>query len=340
MLELERIDKRLGTFRVSELNLDEREGEYFVLLGPSGVGKTVLIELIAGLMPPDAGTIRWNGRDITSAPPETRNFAVVYQDYALFPHMTVKQNIAYGLPSKDGRSRLDALVANVGIQDLLHRYPGTLSGGEQQRVALARALITDPHLLLLDEPLAALDLTTRRRLRGELKRIHAETGAAFVHVTHDTEEAMSLGHRIGVMLEGRIHQVGTPEDLFRAPTDRDVADFLGMRNVIPISHVNDGVCSASGAQIHVAATDESVSYIWIKPEEIVLSTEPFESSARNQFKCNVEDWEHAGSLLAVRVASGDLKLSALVTHTSFTTLSIAPGAQLYATFKSSAVHCF
>ena len=340
MLELRAVSKRLGAFSLSDLDLRVRDGEYFVLLGPSGVGKTVLIELIAGLIPPDAGAVLWRGRDITSSPPETRRFGVVYQDYALFPHMTVARNVAYGLGSKNGPDRLQAVARNVGIEELLDRYPAKLSGGEQQRVALARALITDPQMLLLDEPLSAVDLKTRRQLRKELSRIHAETGTTFLHVTHDTEEAMSLGNRIGVMLEGRIHQVGTPEDLFRAPTDRDVADFLGMRNVIPVSEVKDGICSAGGAQIHAAAADESVCYIWIKPEEIVLSREPFDSSARNQFGCKVEEWEHCGSLLAVRVSSGNLKLSALITHTSFSTLGVDVGTDLYATFKSSAVHCF
>ncbi|GAG51178.1 unnamed protein product, partial [marine sediment metagenome] len=213
-------------------------------------------------------------------------FAVVYQDYALFPHMTAAQNIGYGLRSTRDGGRIEQLACDLGIEELLERYPEKLSGGEQQRVALARALTTEPQLLLLDEPLSALDLNTRRQLRKELKRIHTQTGTMFLHITHDTEEAMSLGDRIGVMLDGRMHQVGTPEELFRTPSDREVADFLGMRNVIAVSEVRDGVCTADGVQIHAAAADESTSYIWIKPEEVVLSREPFDSSARNQLRAN------------------------------------------------------
>ncbi len=340
MLELSGIAKRLGAFSVSQLDLVVNEGEYFVLLGPSGVGKTVLLEMIAGLISPDAGTVLWHDRDITRTPPEARRFAVVYQDNALFPHMTVAANIAYGIRSCDAAKRVGSLAHDLGIQSLLNRYPAKLSGGEQQRVALARALVTGPELILLDEPLSSLDLVTRRQLRRELKRIHVETGTTFLHVTHDTEEAMSLGDRIGVMLGGRVRQTGTPEELFHAPTDSEVAGFLGMRNVIPVAEITDGVCKVNGQAIHAAAADESVSHIWIKPEEIVLSEGPFDSSARNQFACEVRGWEHSGSLLVVRVSAGDLTLGALITHTSFQDLRIEVGRQLYATFKSSAVHCF
>lgn len=340
MLELQSVEKRLGTFSVSDLNVEVKESEYFVLLGPSGVGKTVMLELIAGLMKPDKGRILWNGQDITRRPPEARGFAVVYQDYALFPHMTVADNIAYGIRSADNQLRFKVMAENVGIQHLMDRYPAKLSGGEQQRVSLARALLTDPQLMLLDEPLSALDLKTRRELRRELKRIHRETGTTFLHVTHDTEEAMSLGSRIGVMLDGVVRQVGTSEELFRSPSDSDVAEFLGMRNVIPVSDIGEGMCRANGARIHAASIDSSVSHIWIKPEEIVLSKEPFDSSARNQFKCTVKSWDYSGSLLVIHVAYGDLTLGALITYDSFRELGIEIGAELYATFKSSAVHCF
>lgn len=340
MLELKSISKRFGSFTVSDLNLLARDGEYLVLLGPSGVGKTVLLEMVAGLVRPDSGRILWDGLDITSSPPETRRFAMVYQDYALFPHMTARQNIEYGCRSKRSKARISGLARDLGIERLIERYPAKLSGGEQQRVALARSLATDPQLMLLDEPLSALDGKTRRQLRRELKRIHGMTGTTFLHVTHDTEEAMSLGDRVGVMLDGRLRQIGTPEEIFRSPTDPEVADFLGMRNVIAVSDVKDNICGAGGLRIHCAAADESVSHIWIKPEEIILSRDAFDSSARNQFKCRVLDWEHAGPLLAVRVSCGGLTLSALITHASFQHLGVSEGEELYATFKSSAVHCF
>ena len=341
MLELRSITKRLGDFEMREVNLRIEHGEYFILLGPSGVGKTVLIETIAGLIRPDTGTILWQGSDITISPPETRRFAVVYQDCALFPHMTVAANVVYGLRSRaDARERLLRTAEMMGISHLLGRYPHGLSGGEQQRVAIARALMTDPELLLLDEPLSSLDAKTRRQFRAELKRIHREFGAAVLHVTHDMEEAMSLGDRIGVMLDGRIHQCGTPEELFRKPSSREVADFLGMRNVFPVSYVSEGICRAGDLEVHVAEAVQPVSHVWIRPEEIVLSKGRFDSSARNQFNGQVVDWEHSGTLLVIHVSCRGLVLSALITYASFTELAIQPGTEVYATFKSSSVHAF
>ncbi len=345
MLELRSVTKRLGSFQMRDVGLKIEQGEYFILLGPSGVGKTVLIETIAGIIRPDAGRILWRGRDVTEDPPETRRFAVVYQDHALFPHMTVARNVAYGTRSRSGQA-VAAIAEPMGITHLLDRYPGRLSGGEQQRVAIARALMTDPDLLLLDEPLSSLDLNARRQFRAELKRIHddppraSEGGITVLHVTHDLEEAMSLGDRIGVMLDGRVHQCGTAEELFRRPSDRQVADFLGMRNVFPVSCVGEGVCGAGDLQLHVAEAVPPVSYVWIRPEEIVLSREPFESSARNQFSGRVIDWEHSGTLFAVHVSCQGLALTALITYASFKELAIEQGAELYVTFKSSSVHPF
>jgi molybdate/tungstate transport system ATP-binding protein len=339
LLELRSITKRLGDFEMREINLQVQQGEYFILLGPSGVGKTVLIETIAGLISPDAGTIHWNGREITLSTPESRGFAVVYQDLALFPHMTVGKNVAYGLKTHVGaREKLQRTAEIMGIGQLLGRYPIGLSGGEQQRVAIARAVMTDPHVLLLDEPLSSLDTGTRRQFRAELKRIHREFGVTVVHVTHDLEEAMSLGDRIGVMLDGCMRQCGTPEELFRKPSSQEVADFLGMRNIVPVSCESKGMCKAGDLEIHAAEVTNSVSHVWIRPEEIVLSKEPFTSSARNQFKGRVIDWEPSGMLLGVHLSCDGLVLTALITYASFKELAIEQGLELYVTFKSSSVH--
>lgn len=345
MLELRNIAKRLGDFTLEEFNLKLEAGEYFVQLGPSGVGKTILIELIAGLLQPDRGQILWDEQELTQLPPEARNFAVVYQDYALFPHLTVEENILYGLKARKLRKqehaeRLEQMLESLRIAELRGRYPDTLSGGEQQRVAVARALIVRPRLLLLDEPLSALELKTRRTLRRLLRRAQEETGAIFFHVTHDIEEAIALGHRVGVLLDGRLRQAGPPEELFRRPSDRDVADFLGMRNLLPVSSVSDHVCRCGAVDIHVAHADADVAHLWIKPEEIVLSRQAYDSSARNQFQCTVADWEHSNSLLVIHLRQGELKLSSLITYESFEKLEIERGDELYATFKSSAVHCF
>jgi len=344
MLELKSISKRLGEMDMSDVSLTLEGGEYFALLGPTGVGKTVLIEIIAGLIRPDGGSISWDGADITFLPPEHRGFAVVYQDYALFPHLSVERNIAYGAracgcDSAEISARTARLADMLGITELLARRPDTLSGGEQQRTAMARALAAEPKLLLLDEPLSALDTNTRLRLRRELKRINAELGTAILHVTHEPEEAMALADRIGVMLDYRLRQVAPPEELFRRPTDADVARFLGIRNVLSVNSVRDDICEVAGQLIHASSADESTRHLWIMPEELLLSDQPFASSALNQFKCKVIDWDHSDALLAVQLACGDLRLVALITYTSFQQLNIEPGRELYVTFKSSAIHC-
>ena len=344
MLELREIGIRLGEFELADVSLTVAPGEYVVVLGPSGVGKSVLLETIAGLRAPRTGAVLLAGEDITAAAPERRSMSMVYQDYALFPHMTAAGNIGYGLRAAGAtraeiHQRVGVLAALLGIEPLLGRRPAGLSGGQQQRVALARALAAGPKVLLLDEPLSALESTVRAQLRVELKRINRELGTAFVHVTHDPEEAMALGDRVAVLLHGRLHQVGTPEELFRRPSDTQVAAFLGLRNVLAVSEVRGRVCGVCGVEIHVSSATEATEHIWIKPEEVILSDQPFASSARNQFRCRVADWTHRDSLLAVRVAAGALELVALITHGSFEALGIEPGREVYATFKSSAVHC-
>ncbi len=345
MFEVRSISKRLGSLELSDVSLTLAQGECFVLLGPSGVGKTVFLEIIAGLIRPDSGSIFWDGVDITKTPPEQRRFAMVYQDYALFPHLTVGQNIGYGLRATrtdqktiDGQIR--SLAERLQITDILNHQPGTLSGGEQQRVALARALAAKPRLLLLDEPLSALDTNTRQRLRKELAQIHKDLNVPIIHVTHDPAEAMLLGDRVGVMLGNRIGQIATPGELFRKPSDAGVAEFLGLQNVLKVEKVDEKKCLIDGTWIHANAAGDSTRHIWIKPEEILLSSQPFQSSARNQLICKVIEWENRDALLGVQLVCGALTLTALITHASFEDLHIEAGRQLYATFKSSSIHCF
>ncbi len=345
MLELRSISKSLGTFAMRDVSLQIEAGEYFTVLGPSGVGKSVLVEIIAGLIKPDEGQIFWGDKDITSAPPETRDFAVVYQDYCLFPHLTVKQNIAYGPKAARVSSgkivdSIQSLAEMLHIGELLSRRPETLSGGEQQRVALARALAVEPKLLLLDEPLSALDTNSRSRLRKELKQINRQLGISVLHVTHDPQEAIVVADKICVMLDNRIRQVATPTELFRKPSDHEVAEFLGMRNVLPITRSEKGMCFVCEKTVYASSADALISHIWIKPEEIVLSTKSFDSSARNQFVSRVTQLDRHESLLAVHTISGQLPLTALITYASLNKLEIEVGTEVYATFKSSAVHCF
>jgi ABC-type Fe3+/spermidine/putrescine transport system ATPase subunit len=262
MIRLEGLDVVAGGFslRIDELSVEK--GEFLVFLGPTGSGKTVLLETLAGLRRPVGGRIWFGDRDVTAEPPERRRVGFVYQDYALFPHLSVGKNIAFGLSkrvaggragraragkseSSDGadQDRGAALAALLGIEQLMDRYPDTLSGGEQQRVALARALAIEPEVLLLDEPLSALDRKTRRELRIELRRLHRELGATVLHVTHDLDEALVLGDRIAVLIDGDLRQTGTPEDVLRQPADGETARLLGMTNVFPVvgTYRQDGV---------------------------------------------------------------------------------------------------
>ncbi|MEZ4598100.1 MAG: ABC transporter ATP-binding protein [Chloroflexota bacterium] len=212
-------------------------GEFFCLLGPSGCGKTTTLNLIGGFIPLSDGELRIEGRVVNDLPPHKRNVNTVFQSYALFPHMTVAQNVAFGLrmeglPGRESQARVEEYLALVGLERHAARRPAELSGGQQQRVALARALAKRPAVLLLDEPLGALDLKLRRQMQAELSRIHRQVGTTFVFVTHDQEEALSMATRIAVMSGGRVAQVGSPQEVFDHPADRFVADFIGESNFL------------------------------------------------------------------------------------------------------------
>ena len=235
-LELEAVSKAFGaTQAVDSVSLAIRHGEFYSLLGPSGCGKTTTLRIVAGFERCDSGRVRLTGEDITRTPPEKRRVNTVFQQYALFPHMTVEDNVAYGLrQARPGREeltrRLDEGLATVRLSELRDRYPRELSGGQQQRVALARALVNEPKILLLDEPLAALDLKLRKAMQHELKKLQERVGISFVYVTHDQEEALTLSDRIAVMSDGKILQEGTPSEIYERPTTRFVADFIGETN--------------------------------------------------------------------------------------------------------------
>ena len=235
-LHLEKIAREFGAFKALDgVSLDIRRGEFVALLGPSGCGKSTALNCIAGLLPLTDGAIRLDDQRIDHLKPEQRGFGMVFQNYALFPHMTVRNNIGFGLRMRgvaraDAQRRVDEAVALVRLQDHQHKLPGQLSGGQQQRVAIARAIVVEPLLVLMDEPLSNLDAKLRLEMRQEIRRIHAQLGTTTVYVTHDQEEALSLADRVVVMRDGRVQQVGTPAELFDAPVDLDVADFMGFRN--------------------------------------------------------------------------------------------------------------
>jgi len=347
MLGLEGVSKRLGGFEMTDVSFDVGEGEYFVLLGASGVGKTVLLETIAGLIPADAGRISLADRDITAERIQKRNVALVYQDRALFPHLSVRENIAYGLRcrrvgSAEIARRVGELADEVGVTGLLERLPETLSGGEAQRVALARALATEPECLLLDEPLSALDTEARGRMRSLLRRLNRR-GRSMLHVTHDYEEALSLASRVAIMEGGRIAQVGTPDEVFRHPKSEFVARFVGVRNFFKGELSFPGGPEAlaefrtEAGPTLLVLTDAGPGpgYVMLRSEDITVALSEQETSARNSFEGSVVDVAPARLGVEVSVDVG-VEISALVTATSVERLGLGVGKTVRVSFKATA----
>ncbi|AMQ18351.1 tungstate ABC transporter ATP-binding protein WtpC [Thermococcus peptonophilus] len=344
MLEVREISKDYREFHLRDITFSVKRGEHFIILGPSGAGKTVLLEVIAGIIAPDSGKIFLNGEDITGLPPEKRGLAYIPQNYALFPNMSVFDNIAFGLkvrkvPKAEIEWKVKELSEVLGISHLLGRKPKTLSGGEQQRVAIARALAVEPELLLLDEPFANLDVQTRGRLINEMKRWKKELGFTALHVTHSFEEAVGLGDRVGVMLNGRLVQVGAVREVFSRPVSEEVARFLGFENIIE-GLAEGRILRANGLMIELPAEASGKIRVGIRPEDIVLSDEPLRSSMRNTFRAEVVGLEELGLLVRVRLKAGGVELSAFVTRSSVLELGLDAGKNVWVGFKASAVHVF
>jgi putative spermidine/putrescine transport system ATP-binding protein len=238
-LRLERLSRTFGTMNaLRDVTLTIKKGEFIALLGPSGCGKSTTLNIVAGLLPATGGGIWLDERRIDNLRPEERGFGMVFQNYALFPHMTVRKNIGFGLmmrgvPKAEAQRRIADAVGLVRLQGQEHKLPGQLSGGQQQRVAIARAIVVRPPLVLMDEPLSNLDAKLRLEMRQEIRRIHEQLGSTTIYVTHDQDEALSLADRIVVMRDGSVRQVGTPEDLYARPAHLDVAEFMGFRNRLP-----------------------------------------------------------------------------------------------------------
>jgi molybdopterin-binding protein len=348
MITVKNLSVDLGEFVLNNITLTINEGEYFIILGPTGAGKTVLLESIAGLYPVKSGEIWLRGKEVTRVEPEKRKMSIVYQDHVLFPHFTVKKNIAFGMKmnkatAEEQDNKIKWVAELLGIGNLLHRRPDTLSGGEKQKVALARAIVTEPELLLVDEPLSALDPETRENLQHELRQLHRNLRITILHVTHDFEEAISLGNRIAVIGEGRLMQVGTPEEIFHHPNSEFVARFAMTRNIFlgqaEKKSNGDNVFRVNGTEFTIGTDAEGACHVSLRPEEIIISIDPIHSSARNCFPGTITQILDKGSTLYVTVDVPP-ELSCMVTRRSFEELELREGKRVYVTFKATSVHLF
>jgi len=321
LLEIRNVTRRFGDFiAVDGVSLSIGSGEFFTLLGPSGCGKTTLLRMIAGFDQPDAGQILIDGKDMAGVPPEDRDVHTVFQSYALFPHMTVAQNVAFPLrmgnrPPAEIGSRVREALEDVSLLGMEARYPNELSGGQRQRVALARSLINRPKLLLLDEPLAALDAKLKERMQLELITLQKEVGVTFIYVTHDQEEALALSHRIAVMNKGKVEQLDEPATVYGFPRNRFVADFIGECNILDCSveSVANGVAdldveglgrvTASGANGIAPGVKGALA---LRPEKVSIARELPADTCVNRFDGRVFDYLYTGdvTLYIVEVERG------------------------------------
>lgn len=343
MIRLTDVRVRAGEFRLGPISLDAPTGAHTVLIGPTGSGKTTLLEAIAGLRPLEGGLLELGDQDASAMPPEARGLGFAYQDSALFPHLTVRENVRYGLRHA-GDDRIGALADAFSLSHLFDRTPATLSTGERQRVALARALAPHPRALLLDEPFAAVDPAQRRDLRRELQQWVAREGITVLHVSHDFEEAIRMGEQVAVLLDGRLVQSGSPDEVFRHPATAEVAHFVGIGNVLRGSVRATGPAEAgrfagefqSGSlALAVIAEREGACHAVIRPEDIVVAADPL-AATRNQLEGRVTRLERNGPVTYIHMDVGQ-PLVAVVTAPHAELLGLAPGAKVALAIKATAI---
>jgi spermidine/putrescine transport system ATP-binding protein len=348
-VELIGVTKRFGSvLAVDSLDLRVAAGEFLSLLGPSGCGKTTTLRMLAGFEQPDAGSIRLSGVDIAGTPPHRRDVNTVFQHYALFPHMTVAENVAYGLrqkrvPAGEIRERVGGVLEMVGMTEQAARRPKQLSGGQQQRVALARALVNRPALLLLDEPLGALDRKLRQEMQVELKLLQSRLGTTFIYVTHDQEEALSMSDRIAVMLDGRLQQLGTPAEIYDHPATAFVAGFVGLQNFL------GGRTGADPREVRCAGVvvrarcglpglrEGEAARVAIRPEHVTLARSAPEGAA-NAAHGRVASCAHLGEVMqyVVRIEGQDL----LVRRGRWSGGEFQQGDEVWVSWDEADVHVF
>jgi molybdopterin-binding protein len=352
MIRLEGLTVRVGGFLLQDISFEVPAGGYGLIIGPSGSGKTTLLEAVAGHVAPLTGRVHLHGEDVSGVAPERRGVGFVYQNYHLFPHLDVRDNIQYGirrgsLTASAQLERVGELAELLGIDSLLDRSIHGLSGGETQRVALARALAPRPSILLLDEPFAAVDPATRHMLRRELRAIHTHERVTTLQVTHDFDEALRLGDVVAVLAEGRIAQLGRPDEVFRYPNSAFVARFIGTGTVLRgevtrrATTETDVPFSAwfecGPLKFEVVAEREGAAHAVLRPEDLVLSREPVPGSARNRFAAVVNSVERAGPVSFIHLDAGR-QLTAAVTRASADELGLASGVQVMVTVKATAIH--
>jgi molybdate/tungstate transport system ATP-binding protein len=344
MIRVENLSVRLPDFALNGVSFDVAPGEFFTILGPTGAGKTLILESIAGMVPISGGRIRIGGRDVTDLPPERRGIGIVYQDQALFPHLSVIQNIRYGLryrPKTAGReAEIDRLVPRLGLQPLLARAVVNLSGGERQRVALARALAVAPEILLLDEPLSALDPNFREEIRDLLKSLHRETGITALMVTHDFAEAHFLATRTAVISGGRIEQVGPVTDVFRRPVSPAVAAFVGMKNIFE-ARFDGGTAKTGPLELTLSGVVDSLRrFVAVRPEDLEVGLGPPDAGRNglNRFSGKVTRIDHQGVFCEIRVRCDGLIWQAIVPTGRLVDRGIVEGDEIWIEVPPEKIH--
>lgn len=348
-LSVQGIQQRYGSFlALDDIFIDVHRGEFLTLLGPSGSGKTTLLMIMAGFTTPSAGRLKEYGQDITQRPAEKRNFGMVFQGYALFPHMSVADNVDFplrirGVDRATRRKRVARMLDTVGLAEHAHKKPSALSGGQQQRVALARALIFEPEMLLLDEPFSALDKNLRGQLQEELKRIHREMGTTFVFVTHDQSEALALSSRIAIFHQGRLAQIDTPERLYTNPHDRFVAEFLGRMNLLPLDDVRrsghritgrlgDSWLTAISTRHFYHNASHDALMLGIRPEQLQVATTRDDlptDGICNELAVTLRESTYQGHSLDLELATSEGAVISTTVATTHPAAGTPPGGPLW-----------